>query len=217
MPKQIIVENQTATNPTTGEKIIYRAGKWYPAGASLGAVPSDAKKRLEDARAVAMQSGKVATAADDFLAINRTAKTGEMIGIPFVSDILKNYSTPIAAMDAITNQIAPQMRPVGSGSSSDKDTKMYRGSFPNVDFTGPANSKIAARLKANAERDARYADFLEQYAAKNGSLIGVDQAFKSMQVQPASPRTVTPTAKVPQVQPKASGGSWGKMTVKGSN
>jgi hypothetical protein len=30
MPKDIIVEGQTATNPQTQEKIIYRGGKWYP-------------------------------------------------------------------------------------------------------------------------------------------------------------------------------------------
>lgn len=30
MPKDIIVEGQTATNPQSKEQIIYRGGKWYP-------------------------------------------------------------------------------------------------------------------------------------------------------------------------------------------
>lgn len=30
MAKQVIVEGQTATNPQTGDKIVYRGGKWYP-------------------------------------------------------------------------------------------------------------------------------------------------------------------------------------------
>jgi len=199
MPKAIIVEGQTATNPQTGERIIYRGGKWFPLGAgggSGGFVPKDSQKAIDDARAASLQSGKIATAADDFLKINRTAKTGEIFGLPFVSDVVSNFSTPIAAMDAITNQIAPQMRPPGSGASSDKDTKSFRKSFPNVDYTGPANSQIAARLKANADRDARYADFLEQYAVKNGSLVGADNAFRTMRTAPVIPQRTAGPVKI---------------------
>lgn len=35
MAKPIIVEGQTATNPQTKEKIVYRGGKWYPADAGV--------------------------------------------------------------------------------------------------------------------------------------------------------------------------------------
>lgn len=32
-PRQAIVEGQTATNPRTGERIVYRQGRWYPLNA----------------------------------------------------------------------------------------------------------------------------------------------------------------------------------------
>jgi hypothetical protein len=163
--------------------------------AELGATPKidkDAMDAIKTARAAALQSGKVAAAADDFLQINRTAKTGQAIGLPFVSDIVSRFSTPVATMEAISNQITPQMRPPGSGSSSDKDSSTYKRSFPNVDFTGPANSQIAARLKANADRDARYADFLEQYASQHGSVMGANQAFRAMQTAPKVPQRQVP-------------------------
>lgn len=54
MPKQIIVEGQTATNPATKVQIVYRGGKWYPAGDPMAqgsspknaTVSADARVRL---------------------------------------------------------------------------------------------------------------------------------------------------------------------------
>lgn len=43
MPAPIIVEGSTATNPTTGEKIVYRGGKWYPLNQDPAASAADAK------------------------------------------------------------------------------------------------------------------------------------------------------------------------------
>lgn len=43
MPTPIIVEGSTATNPDTGDRIVYRGGKWYPVGQDPASNPADAK------------------------------------------------------------------------------------------------------------------------------------------------------------------------------
>lgn len=50
--KPIIVEGQTATNPTTGEKIVYRGGKWFPSTTSGAAAdtPSTPLTPASDSR-----------------------------------------------------------------------------------------------------------------------------------------------------------------------
>lgn len=162
-------------------------------GGSLKINPQT-QAEINGARQRAMQSANIASAAEDFLKINRQAKTGEMIGLPGVSEMMSPFSSKLASMQAITNEIAPQMRPPGSGASSDKDVAMFKRSFPNVDFPGPANSQIAARLKAKADANARYADFLEQYASENGSTRGADKAFRALQ----SPSPVAAPKAIPQ-------------------
>jgi uncharacterized protein YcbK (DUF882 family) len=49
---------------------------------------------------------------------------------------------------AITSRLAPQMRPVGSGSSSDKDVQLFLDSLPAMSNTPEGNALIAATFEA---------------------------------------------------------------------
>lgn len=140
--------------------------------------------QLKEAREAAALARDIASKGDQFLEINRKRGTGELIGVnlPFglggVSEAMAPFSEDISAMQAITNQMAPSLRAPGSGAMSDKDVALFKRSVPNVDFPGPTNTKIVARLKADAERQGARAKFLEDYVSRTGSLLGVEGAYQ---------------------------------------
>jgi len=57
----------------------------------------------------------------------------------------------IQAYQAITSRLAPQMRAVGSGSSSDTDVALFMQSLPNLKNTPQGNEIIANTMKAVAQ------------------------------------------------------------------
>jgi hypothetical protein len=203
----------TAINPQTGQRMVYDGKAWKPVGAS--GVMSDTKTEqdaLEKMRADARQSQYVARQAQAFGELNRKTGTGGIMGLnlPFglggASDIVKPFSQNVAVMESISSEVAPQMRPIGSGASSDKDVAMFRKSFPNVDNTGPANAQIRARLESEAKLKNSQAQFYDAYFARNGTLLGADRAWSQAQAakpaqppsKPVSAKASAKTAKQPQ-------------------
>lgn len=148
--------------------------------------------QLKEAREAAGLARDIASKGDQFLDINRRRGTGQLIGInlPFglggVSEALAPFSDDLSAMQAITNQMAPQLRAPGSGAMSDKDVALFKRSVPNVDFPGPTNTKIVQRLKGDAARAEARAKFLEDYVSRTGSLLGVEGAYQQFLKQSAN-------------------------------
>jgi len=67
----------------------------------------------------------------------------------------------IQAFDSITSKLAPQMRPVGSGSSSDKDVEMFLRSLPSLGNTPEGNQIIAGTFDAVLENKMRAAELVK--------------------------------------------------------
>ncbi len=67
MARPIIVEGSTATNPTTGEKIVYRGGKWYPLNQDPASNPAAAGKLTEDQGKSGGYARLMAGAENDYL------------------------------------------------------------------------------------------------------------------------------------------------------
>ena len=187
-------EGQTATNPQTGQTAVYRNGVWeitsgptqIPArtGTPRRLSSSDADF-LRDQRDAANFARSNARAADEFMSFNRSTPTGGILrAIPGATGIESTWNSSIGSMDAITNRIAPQMRPPGSGASSNYDVQTYRRSIPNPDFPGPVNQQLAINLRFNANRQSAYIDFLERWAEQNGNLMGAQAAWEASQRPP---------------------------------
>lgn len=193
MPNATFYDGQTATNPQTGERIVYRKGRWTPAGA--GAAPSLSptdQKYLTDLREKAAKTLNTATQAGRFVDLNKETGTGGLLGQPIIplprfmgtAPLMGDVAAAVggnpkwAELKSITSAVAPGLRPPGSGSSSDTDVKFYREGFPNVQNTGPANQHIQRRIQAESNQDAARAAFMDRYAQTHGSLLGGESAFQ---------------------------------------
>jgi hypothetical protein len=186
MAKQIIVEGQTATNPATGQKIVYRGGKWFPLNADGSGGPAPVAKlsaqeqaQLADLRNSANQMREMAGQAQQFDTLNRQAGTGPIYKIPGVSEVASLFNPEVAQMDALTSRMAPQQRVPGSGTTSDRDLALFLKSVPSLDRPGEANAAIARDMQATAKRRESYATFMDQYAKKNGTLLGAEEAYQA--------------------------------------
>lgn len=170
-------EGQTGTAPD-GTRVVYRGGKIVPVGQERAPTPNaqDAAY-LNDLRTQASSALNVATQAERFMGINKKHGTGGGVALPGMSNVLAGTMAPYGEMESITSKVAPAMRPPGSGSSSDKDTAMYRRGFPNIDFPGDANANIAKGLQDQSDLAAAHAAFLDSWYSHKGTLLGGEQAF----------------------------------------
>ncbi len=78
----------------------------------------------------------------------------------------------IQAYEAITSRLAPQMRAVGSGSSSDRDVAMFLQSLPNLRNTQGGNEIIANTMKAVSQNKINAAEIARQ--AQRGDITWQD-------------------------------------------
>lgn len=76
------------------------------------------------------------------------------------------------AFSAIVNRMAPQMRPVGSGSSSDTDVRMFLNSLPSLTNTDRGNQIITGTLQALQRNKMQAADIASQ--AQRGQISWQD-------------------------------------------
>jgi hypothetical protein len=163
---------------------------WWEIGAPVsgpvtpkGPMVSQDLAEIGDARDEAKKSLDTAQAAERFVDLNKETGTGGLRGLKLpwglggVPDIIAAADPNFAAMRSITSSVAPGLRPPGSGSSSDKDTKMYVQGFPNVEALGNANVMTAKRLQDTSDQRAARAAFLDTWMQKKGSLSGADAAF----------------------------------------
>lgn len=77
------------------------------------------------------------------------------------------------AFSALVDRMAPQMRPVGSGSSSDTDVRMFMNSLPRLGNTDRGNQIIAGTMQALQQNKLQAADIAAQ--AQNGKMSWRDR------------------------------------------
>lgn len=187
-------EGQTATNPKTGQKIVYKGGQWVNAGAGPprpGKLTPQEQIQLKEAREGSEAAQDFARQANLFVDLNRKSGTGLVNKIPFVSELRSAFDPNIAQMDALTSRMAPQQRVPGSGTTSDRDLALFLKAVPNLDRPGEANAAIARDMTATAKRRAERAAFLDRWAAERGTLLGAEEAWRAQSRQtdakPAAP------------------------------
>lgn len=178
MPVAKIVEGQTATNPETGQKIVYRAGKWAPLEASrAGSLSPVERASVDDAQAASRGALEVLPDVNRFDQINQRKPTG---GWNQADDLVQGMFDPeFQQMKEISARLTPAQRQPGSGTTSDRDLALFQQAVPSTARKTDANAQILERARAEAVRRQQYADFLDDYAAKNGTLNGAEKAFRS--------------------------------------
>lgn len=200
MAKQTFYEGQTASNPSTGERLVYRGGKWFPMGAaSSGAaapVPAGStqdRDALQALRDDAANTLSTAQAANEFVRYNEKSPTGGLVGRPIIPLTKAIPGAPLwgdvgaalsgdngwSQMKAISSALAPAQRQPGSGSSSNIDVAMFKEALPNIDAPGPANRLNAERLQTKSDMAAARSAFMDEWFRRNGSLVGAEQQFAS--------------------------------------
>ena len=128
--------------------------------------------------------GKAKTAADDsarFMQLNAQTGTGglgDKLGIGrFARSLGDNYSE----MESITAKTAPNMRPEGSGATSNFDASQFERATVSVQKPGNTNKNIAAAIQLRAKNASDYQDYLNTYLEQNETLAGADSSWKKYQ------------------------------------
>lgn len=188
---------------------------WWEVGEVVQPAPKKGpspkeQTELANAREAARQAQEAARLAGRFEELNGKTGTGWGMAIPLVSEAIGAFNPNVAEMQSITNRLAPTLRAAGSGAMSDKDVALFRRSVPNPDFPGPTNSAISKRIREDAQRRVQYAAFLDDWVAKNGTLIGAEAAWNARQSAPKARPTVAarPPAAQPVRRPVTAGNGW---------
>jgi len=175
-------EGQTATNPKTGQQVVFKGGQWVSASAPSAVprkLPTREQMQLDDARSAATQADEAARTAERFVDLNQEQGSGEIWAIPGLPALAGAVDPEIGQMNALTARMAPQQRVPGSGTTSDRDLSLYLQAVPSMGKPGPANAAISKQARTDAERRARYAEFLDRYAQEKGTLNGALEAWNS--------------------------------------
>lgn len=89
------------------------------------------------------------------------------------------------AYKGITDRLAPQMRPIGSGSSSDRDVSMFLSSLPSLGRTSEGNQIITQTLSALQQHKIAAAEIAElAYIPKDQGGITWQEAEKRIRELP---------------------------------
>lgn len=84
------------------------------------------------------------------------------------------------AFKSISDRLAPQMRPAGSGSSSDLDVKMFLGAIPNVGNTPEGNAIINYTWQAVSQNKIAAAEIAERAQRDEITWQEADKLIRSL-------------------------------------
>lgn len=179
-------EGQTAINPKTGQRVVFRNGQWV-IGTSSATVAkplnSDEQKALIKKREEGERLQKTAqrlSVVEKY--VNEGVNTGPLWGDPTqkasFTHLAPYFKGPkLQEIDAINNALAPQQRVEGSGATSDIEYRGMQLSLPSTNLLPQTNKKLIKEIKERQRESAAYVAFMDAYAAKNGTLSGAETAF----------------------------------------
>lgn len=173
-------EGQTATNPKTRQKIVYQGGLWVAQGGG------DRQAQLKPQEQATLQEAqKGASVALDTLGdinrfdeLNDHTATGGVAGWGPIAAFRSMFDPNVQQINEINARLTPAQRQPGSGTTSDRDLALFQQAVPGVGRAESANDAILERGRQEAVTRQQRADFFADYAAKNGTLNGAEQAFR---------------------------------------
>lgn len=171
-------EGQTAINPNTGQRIVFRNGQWVistPSATVAKPLNAAEQKSLiekrDDAKKLKYTANRLSN-VDKYL--DQGVFTGPFYGLPG-ADLFMGEK--LQQIEAISNELAPQQRAKGSGSTSDIEYRGMKLSLPSANLYGNVNRQLIKDIKNKNRESQAYIAFMDAYAAKNGTLSGAETAF----------------------------------------
>lgn len=174
-------EGQTATNPKTGQKIVYQGGLWVAAGGGN----HQAQLKPQEQKTLQTVQDQAATALDTLPDINRfdqleqNTATGGLAGWGPIAAVRGMFDPNVQQINEINARLTPAQRQPGSGTTSDRDLALFQQAVPGLNRTKAANDAILERGRREAVTRQQRADFYSQYSQQNGTLNGAEQAFRA--------------------------------------
>jgi hypothetical protein len=143
------------------------------------------QKMIGEAGEAARAAGGLKAQANQFTLLNERfkqagGKTGGYYDWPVLGTLAEaksSFDPNFQGMQAITAKLAPNMRPPGSGATSDFDAKQFVRATMSISKDQEANKRIAQAMSAQADRDVGYAQFIDWYFQKTGTTQGIQQAW----------------------------------------
>jgi hypothetical protein len=144
----------------------------------VGGLNSQEREEVSRSR---VEAELVDTTLSDLMRFDRLQNqqgTGGLMGLPFAPAVFGAIDPQVSEMNEVTARLAPAQRVAGSGTTSDADLRLFLQAVPGVNRPASANRAIIDRgLQEGARRQLR-AEFLEDYAAQNGTLTGSAEAWR---------------------------------------
>jgi hypothetical protein len=113
-----------------------------------------------------------------FKQLNEKVSTGGLMGVSGVGAAAGLFDGDVAELRSITAKIAPNMRPPGSGATSDYDARQFERATVGIDKPKQANQNIADARIAAAQQALDRGAFERSYFDANGHLQGADRAWQ---------------------------------------
>lgn len=136
----------------------------------------DGLKRLAEVQSEISSAGSTMADLERFGELNRKASTGSWWQ-QLTPDKPMFRSQESQQMNAITSRLAPNQRPVGSGSTSDRDLALYLRSLPSVENDGPVNAGIRQDYRSRYDAALKKADAMQAHLNKFGNLTEFDSVW----------------------------------------
>lgn len=132
------------------------------------------QRRISASISSAESASALANDARRFVELNRRAGTNPIVG---AAGPVASLNPTYAEMRAIQSRMAPLMREAGSGAMSDRDVSLFLRSIPSIGNPTETNVALASVIQAGAQRAQDRVAFLEDYAQKNGNLLGAQEQW----------------------------------------
>lgn len=174
-------EGQTATHKD-GRRVVFSGGEWRLAKGAAAAprkLSVQDNKSLNEVRAAGRNAEDVMSDINRFSELNKQERTGGVFGLPGVGYLAERMDPGYGEMNSITARMAPAQRTPGSGTTSDRDLSLFLKAVPSMDRPRKTNEAIRRRADKEADHRVAYAEFSDRFAKNNGSLAGVDEAFRN--------------------------------------
>lgn len=139
---------------------------------------ADAAAYLSTLREAVAKDQGVMKQLERFGELNRQTATGFGINNPMWGEL---WDSNKQQMKAITANLAPRQRPVGAGTTSDADLRLYLSALPGLDKYGDANRGIREEFARNLKEQQDKLKYAEQYVQRRGSLSGLESAWTARQ------------------------------------
>jgi len=161
-------------NRSTGEVRYWVQGQGYVGANDLRRLPALEQRQVNEAR---QRSNLMVQSLPDwhrFEELNTRENTGSYGQI--AGNVL--HIPPVLGrpdedeMRSIIAKWVPNQRTPGAGTTSDRDLSFYEGALPSTSRVGPSNSRIIRDFERNSRIATAYADFLDWYWPRTGSLNG---------------------------------------------